>query len=81
MVSNDDIVRVLRVYEFVGPREWVEPQVQKSIHGTREIGPGKFIRGATVGDYPELLSAGEYEAHFEKVTVDEVVRMRSSYDK
>ena len=54
-MSDNEIVRVLRVYEFVGPRVWVELTVERSIHGTKEVGPGRFIRGATIGDYPELF--------------------------
>ena len=67
MVNSDDVVRVLRVYEFVGPREWVESQVAKSIQGTKEIRPGQFIRAATVGAYPEMLTFKQYEAILDDV--------------
>lgn len=50
-----DIVRVLRVVEYVGPREWVEETVGRSIHGQREINVGKYIRAATLGTYPEAI--------------------------
>lgn len=50
-----DIVRVLRVVEYVGPREWVEEVVGRSIQGQREIGVGKYIRAATVGTFPEAI--------------------------
>jgi hypothetical protein len=54
-----EIVRVLRVIEYVGEREWVERQVAESIHGVKYIsgswGKGE-IRAATVGVYPEILA-------------------------
>ena len=53
---TEDRVRVLRVIEYVGPRAWVETTVAKSVHGTEEIGPGRFIHAATVGTYPEILA-------------------------
>ena len=51
----EDYVRVLRVVEYIGPREWVETTVAGSIHGTRWLGTSKCIRAATIGSYPELL--------------------------
>lgn len=60
----EDIVRVLRVLEYVGPRKWVEETVARSVHGTRVVGTlGGEIRGATVGTFPEVLqSAASREA-------------------
>lgn len=52
---KEDIVRVLRVIEYVGPRGRVESTVSKSIHGERDCGNGLFIRASTVGAYPEIL--------------------------
>lgn len=53
-----DIVRVLRIVEYVGPREAIEKQVANSIHGSRTY-PTRFgevtIRAATIGEYPEIL--------------------------
>lgn len=60
-----DIIRVLRVIEYVGPRDGVELQIEKSIQGTKTIssaGPTKgiiAIRTATIGTYPEILEQGE----------------------
>lgn len=56
-----DIVRVLRVIEYVGPRDIVEAQVAKSIHGTREFGPSGQCRisAATIGTFPEILKKVE----------------------
>jgi hypothetical protein len=62
-----DHVRVLRVIEYRGPRDLVERQVRRSIHGTIEVGHdgrrnpsdgsvrGIFITAVTLGDYPERL--------------------------
>lgn len=53
-----DIVRVLRVLEYVGPREEVERIVAKSIQGEKSYGPpGKetTIKAATVGTFPEIF--------------------------
>lgn len=52
---KEDIVRVLRVIEYVGPRERVEQVVAKSIHGEKDAGRGLVIRASTVGAYPEIL--------------------------
>ena len=49
-----EIVRVLRVIEYVGPRDQVEEQVKRSIHGERQVRE-MVIRAATIGEYPELL--------------------------
>lgn len=63
-----DIIRVLRIVEFVGPRDAVEKQVAKSIHGEKTYGDRRgevTIRAATIGTFPEILSVvepGSYEA-------------------
>ena len=60
---NSEVVRVLRVVEYVGDREWVEWQVAHSIQGEKEVdstlsnnphGKG-IIKAATIGIYPEIL--------------------------
>ncbi len=61
---KDDIVRVLRVIEYVGRRTQVEPAVARSIHGTKVISPSGsrqalVINAATIGTYPEILEQGE----------------------
>lgn len=52
-----DIVRVLRVIEYVGPRDWVEATVARAVHGEKEVGPGRYIRAATLDQYPEILKS------------------------
>lgn len=56
-----DTVRVLRVIEYVGPRDLIEKQIQNSIHGTKKIGNGVTINVATIGSFPEILNADEKE--------------------
>lgn len=55
-----DIIRVLRIIEYSGPREEIEKIIEKSIQGTktlRAIGylDPVIIRVATIGGYPEIL--------------------------
>lgn len=53
-----DKVRVLRVIEYVGTRDNVEAQIERSLrdgtHGDFRMGK-VVIRVATVGDFPEVL--------------------------
>lgn len=50
-----DKIRVLRVIEYVGPRDRVEFVVSRSIQGEKDAGEGLIIRAATIGAYPEIL--------------------------
>lgn len=50
-----DVVRVLRIVEYVGPREWVETTVARAIHGRRDVDAGKSITAVTLTQYPEVL--------------------------
>lgn len=55
----EDIVRVLRIVEYTGPRGAVEVSVANSIHGERRIirTDGVLtIRASTIGTYPEILT-------------------------
>jgi hypothetical protein len=54
-----EIVRVLRVLEYIGNREDVEAQVARSIHGQKSFARGCTIRAATIGVYPEILRPGD----------------------
>jgi hypothetical protein len=49
-----DIVRVLRVLEYTGPRDRVEETLRRFIQG-EEVYGGVTIRAATIGEFPELL--------------------------
>jgi hypothetical protein len=56
-----DTVRVLRIIEYTGPRDWVERQIELSITGIKKIpaddGRVMIIRAATIGTYPEILGS------------------------
>ena len=53
---NMDRVRVIRVLEYEGPRDWVEKTLaQNAVKGTRNIGNGCVIREAIVGDFPAVV--------------------------
>jgi hypothetical protein len=63
--KDEDIVRVLRIVEYVGPRSWVEDQVSRSIQGTKVIVDGprrKMIHAVTIGSYPGILQGETGEA-------------------
>lgn len=55
----EEIIRVLRVVEYVGPRAWVEETVARSIHGEKRLNDDRVIRAATIGTYPEILEIKE----------------------
>jgi hypothetical protein len=57
-----DIVRVLRVIEYVGPRDAIEYQLSTSLHGTNWKYNHAFkadirISVATIGDFAEILAS------------------------
>jgi len=56
---NQDIVRVLRVIEYSGPRRDVEEQIEKSLHGQRKGVRDCVIKVATIGAFPEILETSE----------------------
>ena len=54
-----DIVRVIRIVQYVGPRESVEKQIAKSIQGSQICGPREgpiVISAITLGIFPETLN-------------------------
>jgi hypothetical protein len=56
-----DLVRVLRVIEYVGDRDVIEEQINGSLgDGTHLYRHGRVeVRVATIGGFPEILSNGE----------------------
>lgn len=61
---SEDTIRVLRLVEFVGPRNKVEDQVARSVHGrklVRENGE-VVITAVTLDVYPEILRRHDAEA-------------------
>ncbi len=56
-----DIVRVVRVMEYIGHQEWVEKQIAKSIH-TDLVGMAHVvIRATTLGEFPTIVEISESE--------------------
>jgi hypothetical protein len=51
----EDIVRVIRIIEYVGPRNKIEKQVANSLHGEKDFGNGCKITAVTLGTYPEII--------------------------
>lgn len=60
MKKDEEIVRVMRVVVYTGPRKWVEETISKSIQGTRKISENQKIEAATIGNYPDILIPDEH---------------------
>lgn len=54
-MTNEPHIRVLRVLEYVGPRDKIEATIARSIHGEKHAG-GMVIKATTVGINPEGVS-------------------------
>lgn len=67
MAVGEDIIRVLRIIEYVGPRSWIEKQLSRSITGTRIFYPGTQIHVVTIGEFPEILGKVVMEARDEAI--------------
>ena len=51
-----DKVRVIRVIEYIGPRDTIEEQLSISIMGDKYLKERDIlIRTATIGQFPEIL--------------------------
>ena len=60
--EREDIIRVMRIVEYTGPRSAVEAAVARSIQGEKTVGGGEFrdkitIRATTLGTFPEILES------------------------
>lgn len=56
-------VRVLRLIEYTGPRDWVEACVKRAVHGTHHLGTDKAITGITLTEYPDKLELARKVTH------------------
>lgn len=57
-----DKVRVLRILEYVGDREWVEECLKGSVvplNGQKQLNNGNIIKSALIDNFPEILIKGE----------------------
>jgi hypothetical protein len=56
----EDIIRVIRLIQYEGPRSKVEKQVSNSMHGgPKDYGNGVKITITTLGDWPEIIERAE----------------------
>lgn len=54
-MTTCEIVRVLRLLEYVGPRDWVEKTMAGNAVKGEYRGPGFVIREAILGQFSELV--------------------------
>lgn len=94
-MADEDIVRVLRLIEYIGPRALVEKQVTNSIHGSRVgmagQGKGVLITAVTLNE-SRAMAAALAEAkkeHAEKLSIarhafadwNDVIRRREQMER
>ena len=53
--TKTEIVRVLKIVEYSGSREWVEHTLKQSLKRETCFGKHQIIRTALIGSYPEVL--------------------------
>ena len=58
-----DRVRVFRIVEYDGPRDWVENQIKNSIHGEKVVNKST-IRVTTLGTYLEIMKDKDTNDYF-----------------
>lgn len=75
-----DVVRVLRIIEYVGDRLLVENQLKSSVHGFKQIHrrsiakPGLYINVRTISAFPDILTEAEranLEEHIDRLADNE----------
>ena len=63
MNNGEDIIRVIRILEYTGPRKEVEDNLnRRGVKGQRIWGPREAIcsiREAILGEFPEILEKSE----------------------
>ena len=63
MSNSEDIIRVIRILEYTGPREKVEENLnRRAVKGQQVWGPKEArhsIREALLGEFPELIETKE----------------------
>jgi len=50
-----EVVRILRLVEYVGDRTWVARTVSQALHGTRKFDGGQQITATTLTEFPESI--------------------------
>ena len=57
-----DKVRVLRILEYVGDREWIEDTLKRGsvpTDGIKDLGNGNMIKSALIDKFPEIINKTE----------------------
>jgi hypothetical protein len=62
--NNNEIIRVMRVITYTGPRDEVEHAVRQAVHGSKKIHRRSRIDAVTVGVFPDVMNP---DAVLEKV--------------
>lgn len=55
----NDLVRILRIIEYTGPRDAVEKHFIGVLYGEKRQTDGVVIKAATIGQFPEILEKAE----------------------
>lgn len=73
----EDIVRVLRLLEYVGPRRQVEATMQHNeVKSERNFG-GMVVRSAILGTFPEVMQRAEDKT--KKFVLEELERAKNFF--
>lgn len=74
------IVRILRILEYEGPRDWVEKSLNnRGVKGGQRVGNFAIIREAIVGNFFTLVKGEKEESYFEYFC-SECGQFRLSFD-
>ena len=72
-----DKVRVLRILEYVGDREWVEECLKGSVvplNGQKQLSKKGLIKSAVIDTFPEILSNDDNSINY-KVSFDNLLQI------
>jgi hypothetical protein len=75
-----DVIRVLRIIEYVGPRERVEATIRNSIQGSWQAGD-LTISATTLGQFPEIMEQGPSDPPLQLRTERDEAYIKAKNDK
>lgn len=83
---NKEKVRVLRILEYVGDREWVEDTLRKSsvpLNGdsSQHTGKENVIKSAVIDGFPEILDNNDSSIELDLLKVNDRVVICDDYGK
>lgn len=70
----DGHIRVARIVEYIGPKEAVEKQIERSIHGTRILPNRLQIRAETIAEPQKVWVVTCEQAYANSFSVHDVYR-------